>query len=92
MDAAVNTQSTPTAGSGEATGRNGEPKKNLWTSMLESVSSGKRLPEKNLLVLGMVQILEHPDMPCILTWPQEGHRRPNGTFWSRCPAPSRSAI
>lgn len=35
----------------ETDGRNGE-QKNLWTSMLGSVASGKRLPEKNLLVLG----------------------------------------
>ncbi|OAQ60027.1 dynein light intermediate chain [Pochonia chlamydosporia 170] len=44
--------STYTAGSGDTDGRNGEQRKNLWTSMLESVASGKRLPEKNLLVLG----------------------------------------
>lgn len=44
--------STYTSGSGETDARNGEQKKNLWTSMLESVASGKRLPEKNLLVLG----------------------------------------
>lgn len=51
MDAATQRLST---GSGEADGRNGEPKKNIWTSMLESVASGKRLPEKNLIVLGML--------------------------------------
>jgi hypothetical protein len=28
------------------------PKKNIWSSMLDSVANGKRLPEKNLLVLG----------------------------------------
>ncbi|ATY58658.1 dynein light intermediate chain [Cordyceps militaris] len=44
--------STYTAGSGDADARNGEQKRNLWTSMLESVASGKRLPEKNLLILG----------------------------------------
>ena len=44
--------STYTAGSADADARNGEPKTNLWTSMLESVASGKRLPEKNLLILG----------------------------------------
>lgn len=44
--------STHTTGSGETDGRNGEQKRNLWTSMLESVASGKKLPEKNLLVLG----------------------------------------
>ncbi|PGH05949.1 hypothetical protein AJ80_08261 [Polytolypa hystricis UAMH7299] len=27
-------------------------KKNLWSSMLDGVASGKRLPEKNLLILG----------------------------------------
>ena len=53
MDNAANRPSTQTAGS-ETDGRNGEQKKNIWTSMLESVASGKRLPEKNLLVLGMV--------------------------------------
>lgn len=52
MTANANRMSTHTAGSGETEGRNGEQKKNLWTSMLESVASGKRLPEKNLLVLG----------------------------------------
>lgn len=44
--------STATAGSGDGENRNGEQKQNLWTSMLESVASGKRLPEKNLIVLG----------------------------------------
>jgi hypothetical protein len=28
-------------------------KKNIWSSMLDSVASGKRLPEKNMIVLGM---------------------------------------
>jgi dynein light intermediate chain 1, cytosolic len=52
MSASLNRRSTHTVGSGDDDGRNGEQKKNLWTSMLESVASGKRLPEKNLLVLG----------------------------------------
>jgi dynein light intermediate chain 1 len=52
MTANANRVSTYTTASGEAEGRNGEQKKNLWQSMLESVASGKRLPEKNLLVLG----------------------------------------
>lgn len=43
-------QYTMTSRDGDS--QNGEPKRNLWTSMLESVASGKRLPEKNLLVLG----------------------------------------
>jgi dynein light intermediate chain 1 len=55
MSASLHRQSTLTVGSDEADGRNGEQKKSLgiWGSMLESVASGKRLPEKNLLVLGM---------------------------------------
>lgn len=28
-------------------------KKDMWSSMLDGVASGKRLPEKNLLVLGV---------------------------------------
>ncbi|KGO68878.1 hypothetical protein PITC_078190 [Penicillium italicum] len=27
-------------------------KKNIWSSLLDTVANGKRLPEKNLLVLG----------------------------------------
>jgi dynein light intermediate chain 1, cytosolic len=29
-----------------------EQRKDMWSSMLDSVASGKRLPEKNMLVLG----------------------------------------
>ena len=37
-----------------------EGKKEIWTSMLDGVSSGKRLPEKSLLVLGIygAQVLD----------------------------------
>lgn len=28
--------------------------KNLWSEMLDSVASAKRLPEKNMIVLGML--------------------------------------
>ncbi|RBR17091.1 uncharacterized protein FIESC28_06593 [Fusarium coffeatum] len=48
----ANRISVYTTGSGDSEGRDGEQKKDLWTSMLESVASGKRLPEKNLIVLG----------------------------------------
>ncbi|KAH6885381.1 dynein light intermediate chain-domain-containing protein [Thelonectria olida] len=52
MTANTNRVSIYTTGSGDADARNGDQKKDLWTSMLESVASGKRLPEKNLIVLG----------------------------------------
>lgn len=32
---------------------NSAEKKDLWSSMLDGVANGKRLPEKNILVLGM---------------------------------------
>ncbi|TVY48565.1 Cytoplasmic dynein 1 light intermediate chain [Lachnellula occidentalis] len=32
--------------------KSADAKKDIWSSMLDSVASGKRLPEKNLLVLG----------------------------------------
>ena len=53
MTASANRFSTYTAASGGSESKNGEPKKDLWLSMLDSVASGKRLPEKNVLVLGM---------------------------------------
>ncbi|KAJ5280138.1 hypothetical protein N7478_005510 [Penicillium angulare] len=49
--------SSPNPGS-KATGSNSRPsskdgsKKNIWSSLLDSVANGKRLPEKNLLILG----------------------------------------
>lgn len=51
MVANGNRVSTYTSASGGSDGRNGE-KKDLWSSLLDSVASGKRLPEKNLIVLG----------------------------------------
>ena len=53
MTATANRISTYTSTSALSDGRNGEQKKDLWTSMLDSVASGKRLPEKNILVFGM---------------------------------------
>lgn len=44
--------STYTTASGGSEGKNGEPKRDMWSSMLDSVASGKRLPERNLLVMG----------------------------------------
>lgn len=48
----VSTYTTTSVGTGPDS-RDGEQKKDMWSSMLDSVASGKRLPEKNLLVLGM---------------------------------------
>lgn len=49
--------SSPNRGS-KAPGTNSRPtskdgsKKNIWSSLLDGVANGKRLPEKNLLILG----------------------------------------
>jgi dynein light intermediate chain 1 len=32
--------------------KDGEHEKNMWSSMLDSVASGKKLPEKDIIVLG----------------------------------------
>jgi dynein light intermediate chain 1, cytosolic len=53
MTASANRMSIYTTVSGGSESKNGDAKKDLWSSMLDSVASGKRLPEKNLLVLGM---------------------------------------
>ncbi|KAK9859626.1 hypothetical protein MYU51_013787 [Penicillium brevicompactum] len=50
--------SSSSPNSGSKTGTNSRPtskdgsKKNIWSSLLDTVANGKRLPEKNLLVLG----------------------------------------
>lgn len=41
-----------TTGPGHRPQSKGNQEKNLWSSLLDSVASGKKLPEKNLLVLG----------------------------------------
>ena len=53
MTANTNRFSTYTSTSAGSDSKNGEQKKDMWSSMLDSVASGKRLPEKNILVLGM---------------------------------------
>jgi len=45
------TYTTASAGSGPES-KNGDAKKDLWNSMLDSIASGKRLPEKNIIMLG----------------------------------------
>lgn len=45
------TYTTTSVGTGSE-GKKDEQRKDMWSSMLDSVASGKRLPEKNLLVLG----------------------------------------
>jgi dynein light intermediate chain 1 len=34
--------------------KSSDAKKDMWSSMLDGVASGKRLPEKNIIVLGML--------------------------------------
>ncbi|RQM07459.1 hypothetical protein DH86_00002900, partial [Scytalidium sp. 3C] len=38
--------------------KSAESKNDMWSSMLDGVASGKRLPEKNILVLGGTEFLE----------------------------------
>ncbi|KAH8662364.1 dynein light intermediate chain-domain-containing protein [Xylariales sp. PMI_506] len=45
------TYTTTSVGTGPDS-KNDEQKKDMWSSMLDNVASGKRLPEKNLIVLG----------------------------------------
>ncbi|KAI1077555.1 dynein light intermediate chain-domain-containing protein [Whalleya microplaca] len=45
------TYTTASVGTG-SDGKKDDQKRDMWSSMLDTVASGKRLPEKNLLVLG----------------------------------------
>lgn len=46
-------------GNHDRTRESREPERNMWSSMLDSVSSGKKLPEKNLIVLGKMKLTEY---------------------------------
>lgn len=92
MAANSNRVSMVTTGSGDGDGKGAEPKKNLWTSMLESVASGKRLPEKNLLVLGMYSSKRYGLVEKWLIKHQVARRKHNEILWSHCRAQSRGAI
>lgn len=43
---------TPREGRQDRVAINGTDKKDMWSSMLDRVANGKRLPEKNIIVLG----------------------------------------
>ncbi|BDD59543.1 hypothetical protein MPDQ_001057 [Monascus purpureus] len=54
MSTSNHTFSKSTVGSNNSrpSSKDGAKKNNIWSSMLDSVANGKRLPEKNLLILG----------------------------------------
>ena len=62
MAATVNTNrfSSYTNASTGSDSKNGEQKKDMWSTLLDSVASGKRLLEKNLLVLGAFASTDDP--------------------------------
>ncbi len=39
--------------------KSADSKKDMWSSMLDGVASGKRLPEKNIIVLGRSPAVHH---------------------------------
>ena len=45
---------TSTANNDTRAQSDGDSETNMWSSMLDSVASGKKLPDKNLLVLGQL--------------------------------------
>lgn len=49
----TSTYTQVSAGSDHERPKSADAKKDMWSSMLDGVASGKRLPEKNILVLGM---------------------------------------
>lgn len=56
-----------------------EAEEGLWSSMLNSVATGKRLPEKNLLVLGPSSEYRFANLETELL--QEGRQRRKKNFW-----------
>lgn len=62
-----------------------EKKKDMWSSMLDDVASGKRLPEKNMLVLGMPFNTFHQRIACILRTVADLQNRRIGGIATRLP-------
>ncbi|KAL2812388.1 dynein light intermediate chain-domain-containing protein [Aspergillus granulosus] len=52
MSASQNPGTRTSAGNNSRPSSKDGPKKNIWSSMLDSAATGRRLPEKNLLILG----------------------------------------
>ncbi|KAL4799685.1 dynein light intermediate chain-domain-containing protein [Aspergillus venezuelensis] len=52
MSASSQNPKRNSTGNGSRPSSKDGPKKNIWSSMLDSAATGKRLPEKNLLILG----------------------------------------
>ena len=56
-----------------------EAEEGLWSSMLNSVATGKRLPEKNLLILG--PFIDYKLANWEIKLLQEGRQRHKENFW-----------
>ena len=74
---------TTTAGHGPTSGD--VDKKDMWSSMLDGVASGKRLPEKSILVLGQraLKLAKGHGLTCNS---QAARRRRKSLSWRTCPA------
>ncbi|KAI9757445.1 MAG: hypothetical protein M4579_003461 [Chaenotheca gracillima] len=70
------TRSTP-AGRESRPDSSDDSKKDMWSSMLDRVSSGKRLPEKNILVLGGTPELQKEFLEGLSKDPSSGRKPPD---------------
>jgi len=52
MNRPQSSQTFASPGKGRRIQKDADVKENIWSSLLDSVASGKRLPEKTVLVLG----------------------------------------
>ncbi|KAL8938635.1 MAG: hypothetical protein Q9216_003782 [Gyalolechia sp. 2 TL-2023] len=66
-----------------------EPDKNIWSSLLDNVASGKKLPEKNLLVLGGSSELQREFLETLET---DSLRRPQDRRRKKPPVANEFAL
>lgn len=52
MNRRPNTRGPPNASQNDPLRSNEEGEKDMWSTLLDNVASGKKLPEKNIIVLG----------------------------------------
>jgi dynein light intermediate chain 1, cytosolic len=71
---------------------NGEQKKELWSTMLDEVSSGKRLPEKTLLVLGGTTETQRDFLEALQRDPNNRRRPPERSQRKKPPVANEFAL
>ncbi|GAB7356956.1 hypothetical protein MBLNU459_g7798t1 [Dothideomycetes sp. NU459] len=70
----------------------GSDNKEIWSALLDNVSSGKKMPEKNLVVLGGTQDTQRDFLDSLSQDPPRGLRPPDRSKARKTPVANRFAL